>query len=217
MKNILISIFMAITLAACSGSARNNYDHASDKSVTNGVAVSKSQTERMFSRSASLRLSVDDNKTAYSKISTGVGNIGGHVESVSNKHITVSIPTNELDRFIEWLDDIGKVRDLEIFGRDVTDSQSNLSSELQVLQASRDRYQSMFNNAETTSDKIKIQAELDRLDIRIQQLERRISGGIKSFQMSHVSVRLDDSTLLGSILPIIAAPALFTILMIVFL
>ena len=224
MRNFFICLIGAVFLAGCGFGGRayktDGYEAggmAAKSSSKEGAAVKSEKSERLFMQSTSLKLDVEDSEKASRKIAKRAREIGGHVAEESDKFIVVLVPTNKLDDFIEYLEDtVGKIMEKERRGRDITDSHNETAAELEALRASRDTYKSMLKKADKVDDMLEIEKELERLNVKILQLEARQKQASKDVAFSRVAIRLDDSTVIGTLLPLfvpIAGLALLLLLL----
>ncbi|MDR1338098.1 MAG: DUF4349 domain-containing protein [Rickettsiales bacterium] len=191
MRNIFLALLTVFVLSGCGG----NRTAADNNRVASHSSAAIVTSERLMAYSVSIDMDVDNNDEAKAKITNQTKLAKGYVSHETKKSITVQIPTDGLDAFIEFLDkDVGKITDKRKSGADVTDSYDDTVSKLETLRASRDQYMDLLKKASKVDDILKIEKELERVNTAIQRLEMQKKRAETSAAYSQVSISLDDSS-----------------------
>lgn len=196
----ILTVFMALVLAACGGGIKNGADvQVGDSAATviNKSSASDNFGERLISYTVSIDLKVKSRVTAKDKISDKVEELKGYVAEEGRRRMVVSIPTKELKNFGKYLDtEVGKVEDSSWSGQDITHTYDDISARLTTLRASRDRYLALLGSTTKVEEILKIEKELERVNTDIQKLELQKKRAENSVDYSRVTINLTDSTLI---------------------
>ncbi|MDR3208969.1 MAG: DUF4349 domain-containing protein [Rickettsiales bacterium] len=151
--------------------------------------------ERMVSHEVSANVKVGDIDKSKEKIRIKAGELKGYVSFESKENITVRIPADKMDGFLDFLGgDVGTIKDMNKRATDITDSYIDIDSRLAVLTASRSKYMALLKKAPNVDDALKIERELERVNTEIQNLEMRKKRTLGNVNYAGISVSLDDRT-----------------------
>ena len=120
-----------------------------------------------------------------------------------NGTITVMIPSNQFDSFINKISDFGKVKNLDIKSEDRTGEYVDLNSRLKVLEAQRDLLLGWLKNAKSVSDMLKIRSELSSVEQQLETIKGRLNYIAFHVDFSDVRITLTENPHIVSTSPII--------------
>lgn len=113
---------------------------------------------------------------------------GGFMVSSDIDRVTVRIPAEKLNSFMDEIATFGEVESRNVYSRDVTDEYSDMGIRLENAQKARKRYLELLNQATEVSDILAIERELERLNGEIERLQGQINSYDKQVQYSSVSI-----------------------------
>lgn len=88
--------------------------------------------------------------------------------------ITVRIPVDKLDEFIEFVGDLGNITQKNLSVEDVTLSYVDAESEKKVLKAEEERLLSFLEEAQTIEEILSIESRLSDVKMRLESAESRL-------------------------------------------
>lgn len=104
-------------------------------------------------------------------------------------NVTVRIPAEKLNAFMDEVATMGEVESRNVYSQDVTEAYADMDIRLENAKKSRKRYLELLNKADKVSDILEIERELERLNTQIEQLKGQLNSYDKQIQYSSVSVR----------------------------
>ena len=191
---------MATTAAAAMG---GNFYYADDMehSVTTegeSGSIFVPADQRKIIRNANLSLQTEDYAASYGAIVAKLSECGGYIEQIntsgSAEHysryadMTLRLPADKLDAFLESREDFGSVRSVEIWQDDVTFEYTDMETRLETLNTKKDRLMAMLEKATEMSDIIELESALSET---VYQIERYTSNlRVLADQVSYSTVNL---------------------------
>ena len=119
-----------------------------------------------------------------------------------NGTITVMVPSNQFDTFINKISEFGKVKNLDIKSEDRTSEYVDLNSRLKVLEAQRDLLLSWLKNAKSVSDMLKIRSQLSSVEQQLETIKGRLNYIAFHVDFSDVRITLTENPHIVSASPI---------------
>ena len=171
--------------------------------VPEEVPVSESKN-RMVVRDSDLSVLVKDVGAEIKKIEAEAVRRGGFMvssylgepEGASSGNITIRVPTDKLDEFLDAVR-IAAVRVVyeNVQGRDVTDEYEDLEARLAILLRTKTKFEQIFDQASTVSDMLSVQRELVSLQSQIDSVKGRQQYLSQTAKLVRVSVYLSTDEL----------------------
>jgi predicted DNA-binding protein YlxM (UPF0122 family) len=160
-------------------------------------------------------LQVEDVNLALDRITQDAKSRGGYVvessqnqyQNNSSAHVTLKVPTTELEGFRGLLSDYGKVLNEQTTANDITNQYYDADTRLRSLEAQEARYLEILKEAHTVEDILKIESYLGIYGRRLNSLKGNLSSGIMKYPIQRfrlISRRLQTlsiSMTLGSQFP----------------
>lgn len=157
--------------------------------------------ERKEIVTGSVDITTADPIGAAEKVADRVRTVDGRVDSRSEQPgtdttkaratLTVRVPADKTDGFVDGLGGIGEVTSVTTERSDVTMQWQDLDARIKALQASVDRLRALVSSAATTADLIAAenalssrQGELDSLTARKRQLDDEVALSTLTIQLS---------------------------------
>jgi len=201
-QKISIALILACMLVSCASSPRAEapaYDTADEMAIagrgftsTTGESAQRSQNaidDRMITYSVTLDLSVKDTDEARRLILDQMKHNNGFIVREAENYISTRIPSGNMDSFLESIRTLGKVENENKTGTDITDQYRDNVIRLESLRNVRNRYLTLLERANTVSDILTIERELERVNLEIERLEGRIQQAELSVAYSIITVR----------------------------
>lgn len=190
---------MATTAAAMGSSLY--YTAETDMSTTmdgESGSIFVPADQRKIIRSASLYVQSDDYAASYAALQEKLSSCGGYIEQINTSgsadsydryaNMTLRVPAEQLDAFLESRDSFGSVRSMEIWQEDVTFSYTDMETRLATLQTKQERLLAMLEKATEMTDIIELETALSDT---IYEIERYTSSlRVMQDQISYSTVEL---------------------------
>lgn len=156
---------------------------------------------RQIIATANLTLSVQDVEQEVTAVSDLVESYGGHVQSnrYSEKtaRLSLRVPSEDLDPFLQELSLLGEVTARSTSSRDVTEQLIDLDARLDNLIVLRARYRELLEQANTVDEILSIEKELSTVQTEIDSIEGRRKSLADQVALSTVELRLEQRRILG--------------------
>lgn len=164
--------------------------------------VSPTISDRSIIRTAYLSLRVDAVDTAVRQVreltraSQGIivsENISG-TEGDAYASVTVQVPADSLDSYLEQVQAFGTVDSLDVSAQDVTTQVVDLDARIDALQTSIDRLTTLMAEAARVEDLLAVETELSRRQAELDSLTAQRAYLADQVAMSTVTVSLSPRT-----------------------
>ena len=193
-KNLIIIVLLLFMIISCSSSPQtqaraamsSNISYESDEVSRSSQNVSD---DRMIAYSVSLELSVTDAEETRRSIIEQMRHNRGFIVTETESNITTRIPSENTDNFLNNIRILGTIESETRRGTDITDQYRDNVIRLNNLMSVRDRYLALLERADTVSDILMIERELERVSLEIERLEGRINHAELSVSYSIINVR----------------------------
>ena len=126
---------------------------------------------RQMTFTASLTLQVPDAKKAAAETRKLILEEGGYVKSMNNTLLTLAVPVQKGDAFLEKISSMGEVVSLQIQGNDVTEQVADLKIRMENLEKSRKRLLVLMDRTANVRDLTQVERELNRVTTELEQLQ----------------------------------------------
>jgi len=209
-KVVILAIFSFMLFFSCkSAPSRMDYPEdsssypASESGELSGRGFSQSSRreseDRMITYSASLDLSVKNTEETRKTLIEQVASNKGFIVRESENYITTRIPAENMETFLKNARTLGKIENETKTGKDITDQYRDNVIRLDSLKSVRDRYLALLGKANTVSDILSIEKELERINVSIELLEGKIKYAELSVVFSDITVRFREKAKPGPV------------------
>lgn len=161
---------------------------AYEVSNQSGESVVVQNTNRKIIKNSDMRLLVKDTSVAIDRTTQIVSDLGGYIvssrvwyqdyygNSLMYATLTIGVPVDQFEQALSRLRGLSiKVEDETASGQDVTDQYVDLQSQLQNLEATRDRIKSFLDQAKTVDEALRINQQLSDIEAQIEQIKGRMN------------------------------------------
>jgi len=191
-KFIILSIILSGTLVGCNSTkssvAARNYKSGIEQYNTGKFSANKDKSEqktksieRKIQYSAFLTLRVEKPDTANVYIEKIAKKYNGYVNEIGTYRTIIRVKNTNLDDAINDISALGKVRNKDIIGQDVTEDYLDYQIRLENAEKARKRYLELLAKAENVETTLKVEKELERLNETIDLLKGKMN------RMNHLS------------------------------
>ena len=166
-----------------------------------GVSMPPPVTEaRKVVTSAEFYITTDDFAGAMRRLDHKIATSGSYIQqsgsyaateySTASANMTIRVPVSMYGDFKSFLTDLAEITSASEFGEDVTAQYYDTESRLQVLQAQEARIKTFIANSRDLDEIFRIERELSRISIEIEQLTtvRNRLDNLTSYATVYVSV-----------------------------
>lgn len=183
----------SVSTASGAGSA---VDTPSPKPVAEG---------RKLIRTASLTIRTAQYDADLDALTQLISSVGGYIESTyqsgdlesgsaRSNSMTLRIPSDKLDEFLNGLDSVGRVVDRSESSTDMTVQYADNEARLATLQAKMERLNELLEKAETVEDLISIESAIADTQYSIDSYETRQRTIDRQVDMSEVDIYLREDS-----------------------
>jgi hypothetical protein len=189
------SLVLSFMLFSC-GSAPPAMSEAPGETSRSGGSENDG---RMIAYTVSMQLAVDNVEETRRVLTEQIENFNGYITRESDNYITTRIPVENMDSFLNTARTFGKVESETKTGVDISEQYRDDVIRLESLRNIRDRYLTLLRNANTISDILNIERELERVNTEIEVMEGRIQRAQMSVAYSSITVRFNEKLRPGPI------------------
>ena len=194
---LLLAIIIVFMVSACSAK-----QHIPPTRQFSSVMDENGVEGRLLVKSGSINVEVEE----ISKLDDDVQKIaqskGGHVISSSldanNKYrAIIRIPTKQLNETIDEIAGLGKEVSRGVRSSDVTEQFADSEADLLNLITLRDKMRELLAKATSVEEIMQVEKELNRIQTRIDSINRRLNSLTSNIELSRVSVSATQQRIYG--------------------
>lgn len=183
MKRVIFILIVLSSLSAC----RSTSSSALSKNPSKYESVSESDNlfskdfeknmdfKRVVIYDATLDLVVKNPDSCNQFLTILASKYEGYVQTLGNRVSVIRVRASKLNDAVSEISDYGKLKYKLISGRDVTDQYRDYDVRLNNALKARERYLELLSKAENVESALKVEKELERLNIEIDSLKGKIS------------------------------------------
>lgn len=197
MKSIYTFFIALLLLSSCKTSSdfskmnSSNYaeiiEDFSDDGQKNGF---EKQKDRKILFSARLALAVENPDSANVKIEEIAKKNEGYVNEIGTYQTIIRVKSDNLNSAIDEISKLGKIRNKNIQGQDVTENYLDFKIRLDNAEKSRIRYLELLEKAENVAEILIVERELERLNGTIEILKGRMNRIEHLDEFSTITINL---------------------------
>ncbi|MDR0474772.1 MAG: DUF4349 domain-containing protein [Treponema sp.] len=202
LQKIFFFTILSFIMLSCGSAPSAHNDVKAEASYASGEILERSRNEnhdRMVTYSASLELSVKNTGVTREILLDQVKNNNGFIVRETENYIATRIPAENMENFINVARTLGKIENETKTGTDITDQYRDNVIRLENIKNIRDRYLALLEKANTVSDILGIEKELERINIEIDLLEGKIKYAESSVAYSSITIRFREKAKPGPI------------------
>ncbi len=202
MKKAIALTCLVILLVGCGMKPKPFYAPATQgmkAGSTAGANLSSASNERMVISTATLHIESLDPDSIHARVIDMATKYNGYVLNAERGVTSIRIPSVGFHDAIKEIELLGKVKDENITGQDVTDDYRDYQTRLDNAEKTRQRYLALLDKANNIDDILKIERELERLNTDIEFLKGKIDRLSHLVQYSTITVRTTSEVRPGPI------------------
>jgi len=143
-----------------------------------GIDAYARATSGMVVKEGFVRLIVPDVEQATFKVLREVERMGGYLVKdeggIGSRTLTVRVPSEKLDEFVEFLSNVGILDSFSISITEVSETYVDLSARLNSSRALERRLLELLSRAESVDEVLKVEEELRRVRAEVEKLEAEL-------------------------------------------
>ncbi len=159
----------------------------------------------------SIKIEKESFMSVFDKINSSAKLFAGYIKDANyseNKngttgYITVLVPSDKLNEFVQYLKTIGKTESFRLSSEDKSGEYFDLEGRLKILKSQRDLLISWLSKAKSVNDMLNIRRNLEDVEEEIEQIEGRIKYIDFHTKYSEVYIILNKNSSPGANSPII--------------
>ena len=187
------------------GYAKKSVSMASGSSADTSALEPTAETSRKLIRTASLTIRTAQYDADLEALTQLINSVGGYIESTyqsgdlesgsaRSNSMTLRIPSDKLDEFLNGLDSVGRVVDRSESSTDMTVQYADNEARLATLRAKMERLNELLEKAETVEDLISIESAIADTQYSIDSYETRQRTIDRQVDMSEVDIYLREDS-----------------------
>ncbi len=197
-KTLLLTLVLLLALAmgGCGGTTNDNASMEVAGEADYGVQSASDSVEKERSedggadegtaqkiiRTVTLSIIVPDVEKTVTEIEAMLKKVNGYVQDANlwqsdnnlQGHLTLRVPSSEVDGFIPRLESLGRVERKNVSGQDVTEEYYDVEARKNNLKKQEARYLELLDKANTVKEMLEIESELARVRGEIESMEARL-------------------------------------------
>jgi hypothetical protein len=152
-----------------------------------------------------IRVPVGDFDTAWNRIRVVAANAGGYLsnaalgidETVEGQRLaqgsaTIRVPVDQFDAVLDRLGGVGERVSLSVSSTDVSEEFFDLEARLRHWKATEEFHLGLMDKAVTVADALKVQSELDQVQLEIERIQGRLNFLSDRTAYSTITVNLTE-------------------------
>lgn len=147
---------------------------------------------RLLIYNAVLVLAVYQAQSRLSEAEKIAVDAGGYLVRRHKLSMTVRVPAVRFQEVLRAMERLGDVLDRRIEANDVTEEFFDVETRLRSARAVRDRYQELLERANTVEEALRVEEQLSRVVLYIEQLEGRLKRLKELLAYSTLEVQFDE-------------------------
>lgn len=180
------------------------------------VTSNISSSDHMIVKNADIKLLVKNSDVALDGVTQIVGDVQGYIVSsrvwfqdhygTNYKYatLTIGVPADQFETAVRRLRGLAiRVLDENATGQDVTDQYVDLQSQLNNLEATRDRIKGFLDQAKTVDEALQISQQLSDVEAQIEQIKGKMNYLSNRSAFSTITVDIEPD-----LPPVVATPTL---------
>lgn len=181
-----------------------SYETAAEPSVqavntTASKAAVTSVSNRKITKNAEIYVQTKNMTEFIDSLNKKTNELGGYNEvlnissySSGSADLTVRIPAEKLDEFVETINEIGTIQSKIVSVKDITDSYQDTESEIKALETEIKALLGILEKCETVADSIEVQSRLSEVRGRLDLLKSQKANYDSMISYSVVSITVQE-------------------------
>ncbi|TND10636.1 MAG: hypothetical protein FD123_278 [Bacteroidetes bacterium] len=207
-KLLVITGLGALLLSSC-------YQYSATPAYSGGSASSGNRSEkntdaltqntdntpvdRLVKFTADMRIDTKEPDTVMVHVSKMAKKYGGYIQSMSNGVCAIRVRSENFLVAVNEVTTFGKVIEKNIHSEDVTDAYNDYKVRQENAEKSRQRYMELLQKAHTIEEILRVEREIDRLTLEIEQLKGRLALLTDQTSYSTITVNVHEKAKPGVI------------------
>lgn len=208
----LLSMIATLGLAGCSVNSSGD-SYAGDAAVLSEAEMSAEAPRQDIApqiiRNANAYLEVESIDIAVADIRSATAQVDGTIDSESiarddewiSANFTLRIPEGNLDTFLDGLEQIGEIQNLDVSAQDVTLEVVDLDARIRTLEDSMARLRELQQQATSVTDLVAVESELANRQSQLESLTARRDYLADQVSLSTVYLSLSERQVGPSLSP----------------
>jgi hypothetical protein len=194
MKKAIALICLALLFAGCAMKPMPSPSYAPVSQYAGGenqagANLSAGSNERLVISTATLHIESLEPDSVHARVIDMATKYNGYVLNAEHGVTSIRIPATGFHDAIKEIELLGKVKDENITGQDVTDDFRDYQTRLDNAEKTRQRYLALLDMAHNIDEILKVERELERLNTDIEFLKGKIDRLSHLVQYSTITVR----------------------------
>lgn len=189
-----------------SGFGMTENSSGAETTVSEEGAAAATATERKLIKNVDMDVETREYDKLLSAVQNKVTELGGYIESMDayngstyygyratrNANLTIRIPKDRLDDFLDTVSDLGNVTNRSENVQDVTLTYVDLQSHRDALQTEQERLLQLLEQAESVEDIITIEQRLSDVRYQLESMESQLRSYDNQVDYSTVSLYINE-------------------------
>ena len=179
---------------------------SADNTVTEESTANVTATERKLIKTVDMNVETREYDKLLASVQNKVTELGGYIESLDayngstyydyrptrNANMTIRIPKDRLDEFLNTVSDLGNVTNRSESVQDITLTYVDTQSHRDALQTEQERLLQLLEQAESVEDIITIEQRLSDVRYQLESMESQLRSYDNQVDYSTVYLYIDE-------------------------
>ncbi|MDM8533237.1 DUF4349 domain-containing protein [Clostridiaceae bacterium HSG29] len=167
---------------------------------------SEYQTGRIIIKNSNMQLDILNFEKTADDIKNYIQGYDGYVSNMSSNirytnengkefkygYLEVKIKSESFDEFIDFVENLGKVRNTNLSTQDVTNAYRDTVSSIKNLEITQDRLRDILTQSEKVEETLQIERELTRVRGQIDQLKGNVKNWDRLSKYATINISLNE-------------------------
>jgi hypothetical protein len=147
------------------------------------------QQDRKVTYNASVEMSPKSADSVNARLMGIAQRYGGYILNTGPQSASIRVRAADLNKALEDIARLGKVKNQRIWGEDVTEEYTDLEIRLDNMKKTRARYLELLQKANNVNETLDVEKELERLSREIDLLEGKLNRLSHLTEYSTIDIR----------------------------
>ncbi len=197
MKKIVWIIISTVLLSSCLSKRESQQAYHTNAFINTAGLPYKESNDNLNKNTkiiynAQLQLTVKNPDTINTHLIRIAKKYKGYSQTIGSHYSVIRVATDSLSKAISEIATLGKLESKNISGEDVTDQYQDLQIRLDNAEKARTRYLELLQKAQNVEETLKVEKELERLNVEIDLLKGKINRLSHLTEYSTISIYLKE-------------------------
>lgn len=177
--------------------AYNATDDFAESGYSGGKISYNAGSTKVIIHNAYVRVTVKNVDSLHNDLKRISESYGGYVLTLGDREAVIRVKAGSINPALAEIARTGKLKSKTVRGEDVTEEFMNLQVRLENAKKARQRYLELLEKASNVDEALKVEKELERLNLETDLLEGKLNKINHLVEYSTISVGIEKKKILG--------------------